>query len=254
MSTELATREPMDLLAVAVERGAGVETIERLVALAERVQAARAKTAFEEALIAFQHDCPPIKREADGQAGRAKFKYSSLPDMMTPARPHLKRHGLSVRWKAVSCRDGYIGSECLLTHVGGHCESSGPFVVPISTFAGPSGAQHTGAADTYTERYTFKKVTGIVPDDPDVDASSSAEGVDTETGEVVEESKMRREITGHPGTTCPLCRADAIIKGRAEYGGGWYCFPRKGGCGEKFTDADARLFGTPETPPSEGLR
>ncbi len=35
---------------------------------------------------------------------------------------------------------------------------------------------------------------------------------------------------------CPACGAEAIIKGRAEYGGGWICFKKKGGCGAKFSD------------------
>jgi hypothetical protein len=38
------------------------------------------------------------------------------------------------------------------------------------------------------------------------------------------------------GRICPQCGADAIIKGKAEYGGGWICFKKKGGCGEKFAD------------------
>lgn len=37
---------------------------------------------------------------------------------------------------------------------------------------------------------------------------------------------------------CPQCGAEAIIKGKAEYGGGWLCFERKGGCKAKFTDTD----------------
>lgn len=36
---------------------------------------------------------------------------------------------------------------------------------------------------------------------------------------------------------CPECEKDTIRKSRAEYGGGWYCDQRKGGCGAKF-DAD----------------
>jgi hypothetical protein len=35
---------------------------------------------------------------------------------------------------------------------------------------------------------------------------------------------------------CPDCAKDAIIKGKAEYGGGWLCFKKKGGCGAKFPD------------------
>jgi hypothetical protein len=38
--------------------------------------------------------------------------------------------------------------------------------------------------------------------------------------------------------TCPACGQAAIIKGREEYGGGWLCFKKRGGCGAKFADGD----------------
>ena len=40
---------------------------------------------------------------------------------------------------------------------------------------------------------------------------------------------------------CPACGAEAIIKGKAEYGGGWICFAKKGGCGAKFKDGDPEI-------------
>ena len=40
---------------------------------------------------------------------------------------------------------------------------------------------------------------------------------------------------------CPQCGKAAIIKGKAEYGGGWLCFNRKGGCGAKFADKDKQI-------------
>ena len=40
---------------------------------------------------------------------------------------------------------------------------------------------------------------------------------------------------------CPACGATAIIKGKAEYGGGWLCFAKKGGCGAKFSDDDESI-------------
>jgi hypothetical protein len=37
---------------------------------------------------------------------------------------------------------------------------------------------------------------------------------------------------------CPVCGQPAIIKGKAEFGGGWLCYGKKGGCGKKWTDKD----------------
>lgn len=42
---------------------------------------------------------------------------------------------------------------------------------------------------------------------------------------------------------CPACGQEAIIKGKEEYGGGWVCFKKKGGCGAKFGDGDPAIEG-----------
>jgi hypothetical protein len=36
--------------------------------------------------------------------------------------------------------------------------------------------------------------------------------------------------------TCPVCHVTAIIKGKEEFGGGWVCYKKKGGCGQTFPD------------------
>jgi hypothetical protein len=40
---------------------------------------------------------------------------------------------------------------------------------------------------------------------------------------------------------CPVCGKDTIIRGKAEYGGGWLCFKKQGGCGAKYGDLDADI-------------
>lgn len=44
---------------------------------------------------------------------------------------------------------------------------------------------------------------------------------------------------------CPQCGKDAIIKGKEEYGGGWLCFAKKGGCGAKFSANDPAIIDQP---------
>ena len=40
---------------------------------------------------------------------------------------------------------------------------------------------------------------------------------------------------------CPKCGKPTIIKGKEEYGGGWICYAKKGGCGAKFYDTDPAI-------------
>lgn len=42
---------------------------------------------------------------------------------------------------------------------------------------------------------------------------------------------------------CPECGKATIITGKKEYGGGFICFQKKGGCGAKFGDSDERITG-----------
>lgn len=41
---------------------------------------------------------------------------------------------------------------------------------------------------------------------------------------------------------CPECGKATIIKGKAEYGGGFVCFAKKGGCGTKFKDTEPAIL------------
>ena len=40
---------------------------------------------------------------------------------------------------------------------------------------------------------------------------------------------------------CPKCGKPTIIKGKEEYGGGYICFGKKGGCGARFSDGDSTI-------------
>jgi hypothetical protein len=54
------------------------------------------------------------------------------------------------------------------------------------------------------------------------------------------EGKYRWRESKHK---CPLCQKEAIIPGKPEYGGGFICFGKKGGCGAKFPADDERITG-----------
>jgi hypothetical protein len=43
--------------------------------------------------------------------------------------------------------------------------------------------------------------------------------------------------------SCPQCGKESIIKGKEEFGGGWLCYAKKGGCGAKFGEGDAKIVG-----------
>jgi hypothetical protein len=42
---------------------------------------------------------------------------------------------------------------------------------------------------------------------------------------------------------CPKCGQQTIIAGKEQYGGGWLCWQKRGGCGSKFADDDQTIVG-----------
>ena len=56
------------------------------------------------------------------------------------------------------------------------------------------------------------------------------------------ESKYRWR---NAGKKCPKCGAETIIAGKPEYGGGWLCYAKRGGCGAKFGSDDPAIVSQP---------
>jgi hypothetical protein len=42
---------------------------------------------------------------------------------------------------------------------------------------------------------------------------------------------------------CPMCEAEAIIKGKEEFGGGWLCWKKRDGCGATFAEDALEIVG-----------
>jgi hypothetical protein len=66
-------------------------------------------------------------------------------------------------------------------------------------------------------------------------------GLEIATGEGLCSTKEQRYAYRTGERVCPACSEPAIIKGKEEYGGGWVCFKKKGGCGAKFNDGDPAI-------------
>ena len=60
--TALAITNAEDLLSQAVAKGAGIDTLERLMALRKEILAEQSEKAFNEAMSLFQEECPVIEK------------------------------------------------------------------------------------------------------------------------------------------------------------------------------------------------
>ena len=77
---------PANLLALAVQQGANVEQLEKLMALQERWQAQQARMAYFAALARFQATVPPIPKGRKVEYNRTSYSFAALEDIANAIR------------------------------------------------------------------------------------------------------------------------------------------------------------------------
>ncbi len=174
------------IIAAAVDKGTPPESLEKLLAVFERMTAIKSKQAFDEAMSAFKADCPAVPRRTEN--GQFKVtrngvavnrRYAALEDIESTIRGPLGRHGLSFRWGATKVDAGILSMACIVSHAGGHSESSS-VQLPIDSKAGCSDQQKMGAAMTYAQRYSLIQALGLTSCDDDADGAEPEKPVTAE--------------------------------------------------------------------------
>ncbi len=181
--TALVRLDPQALLARAVETGAGIETLERLVALAKDVRAQQAREAWYHAMAEFQRRCPAILKTSTAKIATKsgssyRYSYAPLSEITGAMYPVAADLGLSVSWRRVNTDAGQVGYVCRISHELGHVEESGEILMPVSPDDGKGAGpqQRVAIATTYAQRYALRAIAGIVPqDDDDTDAEGEKE-------------------------------------------------------------------------------
>jgi len=161
----MAVKDPESILRYALDKGAPVETIERLLAVRRELKAEQAKEAFDRALAEFQAECPVIVKQkgVPDRSGQIAYRYSPLEDIVAQCKPHLQKHGFSFTLDTdLASEQGWVIAICKVTHFGGHCEpSKAKFPLGTKTQI-MSDTQVYAAALTFASRRAFCNAFGIV--------------------------------------------------------------------------------------------
>lgn len=170
---EATPTTPMNLITIAVQQGADLDKLERLMALQERWEANEAKRAYVKAMAAFKEDPPTVVKNKEANFGNNKgYKYANLAQVAAVIGKALSKHGLSASWQTAQT-DSKIIVTCTITHVAGHSESCS-----LSAAADNSGAknaiQAVGSTQSYLAKYTLLALTGLAADDQDDDGAGAA--------------------------------------------------------------------------------
>lgn len=160
---------PASMLAIAVQQGAGIDMIERLMALQERMTAAAAKSDYDRAFAAFKSEAIKIIKARKVTDGPLKNKsYAELHDIVNAVTPALSKNGLSFAWKLTKDERDWLEVTCTVRHVSGHAESVS-MGGPPDTGGAKNAIQARASAKTYLERYTLKAALGVAEQDDDTD-------------------------------------------------------------------------------------
>lgn len=168
------------LLHLAVEQGADLDRLERLMALQERWEASEAKKAFNAAFAAFKAESVQIIKGVKITDGPLKGKmHADLFDVVSAATPALSKHGLSTAWKLSKDDKDWMEVTCTLSHVGGHSESVSMGGAPDGG-PGRNAIQARGSVKTYLERYTLTAILGLAAREADDDGKGAGPQPDSE--------------------------------------------------------------------------
>lgn len=164
-----AAYTPPQLVALAIKSGAGMDQLERLMALQERWEANEARKAYDTAFSAFKAEAVVIVKNRAVTAGPLSGKkYAELFAVVNAVTPALSKHGLSAQWKLTKDEPNWLEVTCTLRHVGGHSESVS-MGGPPDTGGAKNAIQARASTVSYLERYTLKAITGLSEQDDDDD-------------------------------------------------------------------------------------
>ena len=170
----VTTATPSDLLRMAVEQGADLERLERLMALQERWEAGEAKKRFAVAFAAFKAEAVKIIKNKLITDGPLKNKkHAELSDVVNAATPALSKHGMATAWKLTKDERDWIEITCTLSHEAGHFETVS-MGGPPDAGPGRNAMQSRGSTKTYLERYTLTAILGLAAQDADDDGAGGA--------------------------------------------------------------------------------
>jgi len=160
----VTTPTPGDLLRIALESGADLDRLERLMDLQAKWEAGEARKAWVKAMTEFKAEPLEIfKRKhvsfttRDGDT--TSYKHAELSDVADVVVPAMARHGLSHRWD-VKQEAGRIIVTCTVTHAAGHSESVTMDAAPDDS-GKKNNIQKVASAVTYLQRYTLLASTGL---------------------------------------------------------------------------------------------
>jgi hypothetical protein len=167
---------PMRMLEIAVEKGADLDQLQKLMDLQERWEASEARRAYITALTKFKANPPTIvknKTVSFGGGRGTSYDHATLDQVVCLIAPALAKHGLTHGW-SMDQADGGISVTCTLTHELGHSDSV-KLAAPADSSGSKNAIQAIASTVSYLQRYTLLGITGLSTAEQDDDGIAASE-------------------------------------------------------------------------------
>jgi hypothetical protein len=154
----------------AIQANVPIETMERLLAMRDKVKQEQSKEAFVRAMAQFQSKCPIIEKKkiVNDKFGKKRYSYAPLESIVEQVKGLLADNGLSYDFDEIK-DEKYVSAVCTVTHILGYSKVS-TFKVEIGKEDYMTDTQKYGARMTFAKRYAFCNAFGILTGDEDTDA------------------------------------------------------------------------------------
>lgn len=167
---------PAAMIQSAVQGGADLDKLEKLLELQMRWEENEARKAYHEAMAAFKANPPDIDKDKhvrfETAKGRTEYNHATLANVTGKISAGLSKHGLSASWKTKQDGDR-VSVTCCITHEQGHHEETSLSGAPDLS-GGKNAIQAIGSTVSYLERYTLLALTGLATREQDNDGMGGA--------------------------------------------------------------------------------
>lgn len=174
---EVVQATPATLVDMAINQGADLDKLERLMLLKERWEANEARKAYADAMAKFKADPPKIEKNRHVQystsKGTVNYHHADLFEVTEKINAALSLYGLHASWTTAQV-DKIISVTCKISHIMGHSESTTLSSSPDDS-GGKNSIQAIGSAVTYLQRYTLLALTGLATSGMDDDGRGEVE-------------------------------------------------------------------------------
>jgi hypothetical protein len=166
---------PADLLRIAVDKGADLDRLEKLLDLQMKYEANEARKAYVSDMAAFKLNPPEIIKDKQvgymGKDGFVGYSHASLGNVTNSIIEGLAKHGFSHSWNTEQ-QGANVVVTCILTHRLGHSERT-TLTAPKDDSGKKNQIQQMASAISYLQRYTLLAATGLATQDQDDDGAKA---------------------------------------------------------------------------------